>query len=465
MRTVPLLFALAVSCLAGEEAAVVRFSNGDKLTGDLLALSGEKLSWKSQLLKEPAEFDLEYVVDLELPVGAPPADRPVAAHEAMLEMTNGDTIRGQLAGITDEVITLSTWYAGQLPLRRVNVESVKIASVADTHYRGPNSIEEWTQGDGGDSWSFRGGALHAESPGGIAREIDIPDECVLSFEASWRGAFRPKIVLFSDDISTANPQAGYEMVFQGNSVHVKKAGSNNWLGHSTNAGVLRENEKARIEIKASLKSGKIALYVDGQIIDVWQDDAVDRENLGKGLHFVAQDGSPLRISQIELTGWDGYLDDVPERRLRFQGRFQGGFEMEGDFGGADTPVAPKEEIPEGRMMLRNGDMIEGEVLGIEGEEITLKTPFSEVKFPVGRLKNIALSKDAKETPKIYKGDVRGTLADGSLLVFRLEGVEDDALIGFSQNFGTARFRRDSFKRIEFNIHSPQVESIRQRGDW
>lgn len=466
MRTATLLFALTFSCVAAEDASVVRFSNGDRLTGEMLALTDDKLSWKSELLKESADFDLEYVVDLEFPVGAPPpAAQPAAAHEAILEMTNGDTIRGQLAGITDEQITLATWYAGQIPLRRVNVQSIKIISIADTHYRGPNSIEEWTQPDGGDSWRFRGGALHSESPAGIAREIDFPDDCVIAFDASWRGSFRPKIIFYSDDITTSSPQAGYEMVFQGNSVHVKKAGSNNWLGHSTNAGVLRENEKARIEIKTSLTNGKIALYVDGEIIDVWQDDAVEKERVGKGLHIVSQDSSPLRISNIEVTGWDGYLDDVPDRRLRIQGRFQGGgFNLEG-FGGSDTQEAAKEEIPEGRMMLRNGDTIEGEVLGIEGEEITLKTPFSEVKFPVSRLKNIALSSEAMETPKLYAGDVRATLADGSRIVFRLDDVKDDALIGFSQNFGSARFRRDSFKKIEFNIYESELEAIRFRGDW
>lgn len=468
MKTATLLLAMMFPCFAQQDVSVVRFSNGDRLTGDLLALTGEKLSWKSLLLKEPAEFDLKYVMDLELPAGAPPAVRPVAAHEAIIDMTNGDTIRGQLAGITDSEIRLATWYAGELVLKRVNVKSAKISSVADIHYRGPNSIEEWTNRDGGDGWRFRGGALHAESPGGIAREIDFPEECVISFEASWRGAFRPKIVFFSNDITTpSGPQSGYEMVFQGNSVHVKKAGSNNWLGHSTNAGVLRENERARIEIKASLKSGKIALYVDDQVIDIWQDDAVDRDSLGKGFHIVAQDSSPLRISDIEVTGWDGFLDDVPERRLRIQGRFQGGFgggfELDNGFGEEQKPV--EEVIPEGRMLLRNGDTIEGEVLGIEGEEITLKTPFSEVKFPVARLKNISLSSDSMEEAKLYKGDVRATLADGSRIVFRLDGVEEDTLIGFSQNFGTASFRRDTFKRIEFNIHTPGMDSIRQREDW
>lgn len=464
MKTAALFLSMMFPCFAQQDSSVVRFTNGDQLTGDLLALSGKKLSWKSQLLKEPAEFDLKYVVDLELPVGAPPADRPLAAHEAMIGMSNGDTIRGQLAGITDSEIRLATWYADELVLKRVNVKSAKISSIADIYYRGPNSIEEWVHRDGGDGWRFRGGALHSDSPGGIAREINFPDECVISFVATWRGAFRPKIVFFSNDIATpSGPDSGYEMVFQGNSVHVKKAGTNNWLGHSTNAGVLRENEKAHIEIKVSLKSGKIALFVDDQVIDAWQDDAVDRDSLGKGFHIVSQDSSPLRISEIEVSGWDGYLENVPNRRGQFQGGFGGGFEFGGGLGEAQKPV--EEEIPEGRMQLRNGDTIEGEVMGIEGEEITLKTPFAEVKFPVARLKNLSLSTESMEEAKLENGDVRATLADGSRIVFRLDGVEEDAIIGFSQNFGSARFRKDAFKRIEFNLYPKTGEPIRQGADW
>jgi hypothetical protein len=471
MKTLAALLLLTLSCVADEGDAVVRFSNGDKLTGELLALTGTKLSWQSQILKEPAEFELKHVVDVNLPPGAPSPDTPAAGHEAILEMTNGDSIRGQLLGLGDGGIRLKTWYAGELVLRRVNVKSVKISRTADFHYRGPNSMEEWTGDEVGNGWTFRGGALHADSAGGIAREVDFPEECVIAFDASWRGSFRPKIIFFSDDITTSSPSGGYEMVFQGNAVHVKKAGSNNWLGHSTNAGILRENEKAHIEIKASLRTGKIALFVDGKIIDMWQDDAVDKKALGKGFHLVSQDNSELHISNIEITGWDGYLEQMPDRRrIQIQGQFQGGFRGGFDFDDASGEVeAEEEKIPEGRMVLRNGDSIEGEVLGIKGEDITLKTKFSEVTFPVSRLKNIVLPPvvppATMETPKLYSGDVRGVLANGSSLVFRLDGVEGGELIGFSQNFGAARFRMDAFKRIQFNIHLPDIKEIQLRDDW
>lgn len=456
MKATILFLAMIFPCFAQQEGSVVHFSNGDNLSGDLLALTGEKLSLKSSSLVEPVECYLKKVDVLELSMAAPPADRPVAAHEAIIGMTNGDTIRGQLAGITDTEIRLSTWYAEELTLKRVNVKTAKITSLTDIHYRGPNSMDEWTLGDGEDGWRFRGGVLRSTYPGGIAREVDFPDECVISFEAAWRGAFFARIVFFSKDITNpSDPQSGYEMVFQGNMAQLKEAGSNKNLGYSSNAGMLRENEKARIEIKASLKSGKFALFVDDQFIYAWQDEAVNRKNLGKGFHIIARNTSPLSISNIEVSGWDGYL----EKQIQGgQVGGPGGFGLEGGEGGfgldgnSEVPKPAKEEIPEGRMLLRNGDTIEGEVLGIVGEEITLKTPIAEVKFPLARLKNISLSSDSMEEAKLYKADVRATLPDGSQIVFRFDGVEGNSLIGFSQNFGTARFRKDAFRRIEFNLY-------------
>jgi len=447
--------------MMAQDQAIVRFANGDKLSGSVLSLTLDKLTWESQILKVPAEFDLEHVLDLTMPATLGVEDGQPAEHEAVLEMTNGDTIKGQLAGLTDDEIRLKTWYAGDMVFRRVNVLSVKITSTSEIHYRGPTGIDDWTRSNDGIGWTYKAGTLVSESASGIAREIEFPDECKIAFDASWKGAFRPRIIFYSNDFESSSPTEGYEMVFQGNSVHVKKAGSNNWLGHSTNAGMLRENESARIEIRASLKSGKVLLFVDGEFIDMWEDDAVKADALGKGFHLISQDNAPLRISNILVSEWDGYTDDLPEKMNRLRGGrgFRGNWDME------DQANADEKELPEGRMVLRNGDSIEGEVIGIEGETIRLKTPLAEVSFPVSRLKNIVLKPADMETPKRYKGDVRATFSDGSQMVFRLDGVKGDSLVGFSQNFGEAVFSKDAFKRIEFNIYDRDMEHLRGQDDW
>ena len=463
MKIPILILVLAASCMAQDDRSIVRFENGDQLTGQVKSLSKKTLTWESVILKEPAEFDLKHVVDLSMPADTAKRDGFAAGHVATLEMTNGDSIKGQLIGLTDEVVRLNTWYAGEMTFRRVNVNQILITEAADFFYRGPNSMEEWTADGREVSWSFKGGSIFSSAAGGIARNIDFPEECIIAFDASWRNSFRPRILFYSDDIKSSNPDNGYEMVFQGNSVHVKRSGANNWLGKSSNSGDLRENEKAHIEIRVSAVSGKILLYVDGEFIDIWEDEDLNREKLGKGFHIVSQDNNPLRISNITVTGWDGYVGEIPNRQDRFrEGGFRGGFDMDEEGAIAEDKA---DKIPDGRMVLRNGDTIKGEVASIANEQITLKTEFSEVTFPVARLKNLTLKAADMETPKRNNGDVRATLSDGSRMVFRLDEVEDQFLIGFSQNFGTAKFAKEAFKKIEFNIYTPSFEARRIRDDW
>ena len=159
MKIPILILALAASCMAQDDRSIVRFENGDQLTGQVKSLSKKTLTWESMILKEPAEFDLKHVVDLSMPADTAKRDGFAAGHVATLEMTNGDSIKGQLIGLTDEVVRLNTWYAGEMTFRRVNVNQILITEAADFFYRGPNSMEEWTADGREVSWSFKGGSI------------------------------------------------------------------------------------------------------------------------------------------------------------------------------------------------------------------------------------------------------------------------------------------------------------------
>jgi len=457
--TLLISISLVAVCLGQKDHSIVRFSNGDKLSGRVIAMSLDELGWESELLRQPANFKLDELVDLEMPTKYADSTLAEAKHEAVLTMTNGDHIKGQLSGLNDDEIRLNTWYAGELSFRRVNVSSVQITRSTEVYYRGPNSIEEWTNGRGSSGWDYQAGKLETTKRGGIATEIEFSDESKISFIASWRGDFRPKLVFCSSNISTDSPDTGYEMIFQGSNVHLKRAGSNVWLGNSANAVMLREQETAKIEIRFSHERGKILLYIDDEFINLWEDDQMEEMEFGKGLHFINQNEDFLNISEIEVSSWDGYLGDIPKvannqrgNNWRFDNQVQ---EVPED--DADTQ--------DGRLILFNGDSVEGEVLGIKDEIIRLKTPFTDVSLPLIRLKNISLGQSNMETPKLYQGDVRATMADGSRLVFRLDGVEGDKLVGFSQNFGAARFHREGFKRIEFNIYNRKLEALRKNEGW
>jgi hypothetical protein len=217
---------------------------------------------------------------------------------------------------------------------------------------------------------------------------------------------------------------------------------------------------ARIQIKASIKSGTFVLFVDEKMIAAWRDEDIPRESLGKGLHFVSEDAFALQISELHVSAWDGVLDNIPQREDE-----DGGFDGRLRFRGAqrEPKKSAVEPLPAGRMALHNGDYIEGEVLRIEGEKITIKTKLLQVDMPLTRLKNLTLSKLPLGTAKQENRDIRATLIDDTQIVFRLDDVEEDAIVGFSQAYGEARFRRDAIKRIQFNLY-PKNEIVPDPSD-
>ncbi|MES2922322.1 MAG: hypothetical protein V4819_12290 [Verrucomicrobiota bacterium] len=459
--TAVLAASLALASAADEEKSSVRFSNNDRLSGSMASITTERLVWNSPILEKPTPFFLKNVLDLTLPAAQPEIK---ARHEASVTLTRGDLLRGQLASVTDDVVELDTWYAGRLKIHRPMVADIRITERPDFNYRGPTGLDGWKQSGLKPAWTYQNSSFRSGGAGSIARNVDLPDECSIAFDAVWRGSFWLKLAFFSDDLATDSPASGYEMLFQQRAIQLRSCKTKRFIGQTSNATALQENEKARIEVRASAKTGTICVYIDGHIIEKWTDPDFVRNEIGRGIHFISNT-SAVQISRIEIGAWDGEVEQVPDPQA------VAGMPPMGVPGGLDSddedeaPPVPAEKPKSGRMELRNGDSIAGEVVSITDGMITVKTPFRDVKLPIETLRSVALKPVDRDESKRENGDVRGWFPDGSSVVFRFQGVGDGFLTGYSQNFGTAQFKIAAFSRIEFNIYDPDLEDIRMANGW
>lgn len=437
--------------------ASVRFSNLDVLSGYPASISPERVLWDSPLLAQPSSFFTNRILDLSL---SPTLPKSTHTHETIVTLTNGDTVRGQLAFVTDSIVSLDTWFAGRIDFNRLMVASVKITERTDFLYRGPTGLDDWEQSVDPPNWKYNRSAFRTTEAGSIARGGVLPDECSVTFETAWRGdSIRLRVILFSNDTSSDSPSSGYELSFQRGSIHLRNCKTQSFLG-STQSAFLMEADKARIEIRASTKSNKIALFINERIVEVWNDPEGAEVEQGRGLHFISGGNTPLRISKIGVANWDGELEETPAPRLGMNrlGRMQAGLEM-------DAPPEKKEPKDENRMVLANGDSLTGEVTAIENGIITVNSPLGEIKLPASRLRTVALKPVSLERCIRRNGDIRAWFDDGSSIVFCLESSDETSLTGTSQNFGKATFQIAAFNRIEFNIYSPDYEDIRLTDDW
>lgn len=449
--------ALAATASADAPKALVRFANNDVLNGFPETITPQQLVWNSPLLERPATFLLEKVLDVSLSP-TPPADH--ADHAATVTLTNGDIIRGQLASVSEETIALDTWFAGRMSFKRPMVSGVTIEQRSGFLYRGPSGMDGWKQTAEPPVWTYNRLAFRASGEGGIARNDLLPEECSVSFDAAWKGdSIRLRVILFSDDPSSDNPNTGYDFSFMRGSVHARNCKTQSFLG-STQSQALMETDKVHVEIKASAKSNRVALYINGRLIEVWNDPDAGQGAFARGLHFISGSALPLRISDIRIAPWDGVIEQMPEPRPGFNRRF--GFP---DLNLDEEEAPEMKPEPEPRMELANGDTLAGVVNSIKDGVITMKSPLGELKLPVSRLRTVKLKPLEAESARRYNGDVRAWFPDGGSIVFRLESNGEATLTGFSQNFGTATFQVSAFSRIEFNIYSPDYEDIRSAGDW
>ena len=461
-----LLLLPALSPGAEAPSGNIQFSTRDQLTGTATAISKERIVWSSPLLDHPAPFFLNKVQELNLSATIP---ENTAGYEAVVALTNGDVLRGQLASVSDKEVQLDTWYAGHIVLSRVMVESVRIEDRPKLLFHGPDSIDGWTMTDrsgdrtGAKPWAFENGGLQSKGAGGIGRDVGLPDLCRIAFTVDWRSEFHLKLNFCGAKFDTVNPGSCYELAIQRRYANLRKRtalGGGMPVGQSPSSMPdLSESENARVELCMDRKKGVFNLFIDGHPAALWNDPDPKTHPTDGGIQFVSDTaGYSTKISRIEITPWDGQTEEPvdPDNQLNpFGPNRPDGEEKE-----------PKPKEPEaGRMLLRNGDSLAGELVGISDGIITVKTRFGDVKLPAGRLKTVALKPVELETPKIRDGDIRAWFADGSRVVFRLDSASLESLTGYSQNFGTATFKTSAFSRIEFNLYDPVFQDLRGEKAW
>ncbi|MDX1680488.1 MAG: hypothetical protein R3242_07145 [Akkermansiaceae bacterium] len=443
---------------AAEQApsAVMQFLNEDHISGQLMALDDESVLWDSEVLAEPATIGLENVLNMTLNAEN---QAPDSSHVAVLQLANGDEVLGQLKDITDESIVLETWFGGIIEFNRVMVSKIQIMGGQSFSYRGPTSLDGWRQTPK-DSWDYRRQSFISLKSGSIAHDKILPDQCTIKFTVQRKAdSLDLKLMLFSDDITSSRPRSGYELAFQRTSVYLRSSKNRNFIG-SAHSQELAQNDTANIEVRASRKLGMVALLINGELIEVWSEPNMDDNNFGSGLHFIAGDDGPVRISSISVGLWDGKnSEELQPGRRHFRHN--------------PEPVAPpkKEEEQKGRMQLANGDSLTGKVLSIDEGLIQLDTPLGEIKLPVQRLRSLNLDGLDEQEAKKENGDIRAFFADGSTLVFRLDKVDGNRVTGVSQHFSTdskfgeAIFDLSAISRIEFRPHEERLESLRKDKIW
>jgi len=428
---------------AGKAEDVLKFKNGDKLHGILVAASpDEGICWSREDTRSAIRFALANVAEIQLGnVAAPPLRGP----RAVAHLTNGDSLSGEIVALSQQTLQFRTWYAGELALKRPMLASLEPGlGTLTVLYAGPNSITEWQQrvNRTGQGWTFKKGALVASGGSGgtvIGRDVKLPDTASIECDIGWMGYANVLLLFYAENFENYYNSDCYALQISSGTVYLQRCQRNSGMNNvdqPINVDSLQRKNKAHIALKVNKQKKTISLFLDGSFVKQWTDRA-DFAGRGTGLGFVTQ-GQPIRISNIVVSEWDGKLD------------------LDAGAPGA----AAEEDI----VRLINGDKLTGRLDTIANGQLQFATSYARLEVPLTRVAEVLLATRNAEMPRRQANDLRAFFGDGGRLTLALEKLGADTLSGASESFGKAVFQRGAFQRLQFNIYDERKES-EEDDDW
>ena len=416
---------------------VLRFMrNGDRLQGDLVTLTGDGQSviWTNDWSPQPITFDIKGVASAEL---RPREVEGRVEHPSAVQLTNEDTLTGVIKSLNEDHLVMDTWYAGELTIHRAMLRALNPnANRSLVLFAGPGNIDDWTHGANNKAWRIKGDALVPSRSGTIGRNIEnLPNRVKIKFKAAWTQYANFSLNFGSDEVGSTRGNS-YMLSIRSSSFSLTRfttdeGSSSMWSFHDSNFSSSRSSE-ASYQIMYDKEKKTFALAVNDKVVKQWTEP--NRfAGKGNGIVFSVSSQLGLRLSDIEVTEWDGKL---PKQ---------------------EKEDAPKEDPATDQVYFANGDRVVGKVVEIGGGKMKFKTEFATVDIPLERVTEIVFAKEFRERARRNKGDIRATFVERGVLTVQLQGMEGGDIVGKSENFGEVKLPLNAFRKIDFNIYDDKDE--------
>lgn len=167
-----------------KRTSVIHLNNGDHVNGILATSSSpDTIGWQAPFAVSPFQFALSGVnsINYSLPETLP---QPQGLY--LFELAQGDVLYGSINSLDDDTATLDIPDVGRVTLAKTAISSIrKRQGGSEVLFAGPNGLQGWThapegawQEDAATIWTDRDDAV-------LSRDFSLPNQSHIEFEVSW----------------------------------------------------------------------------------------------------------------------------------------------------------------------------------------------------------------------------------------------------------------------------------------
>ena len=315
MRT-SLIASLTMASLTATRANdQVSLKNGDLFFGKVIALTGGLIELQTPHSESPLKIVNEDLIRLNFS-GANAESKAIEElpkNSQELFLRNGDSIPGEVVGLTSTHLSFQTWFTGLLEIPREQIDSVFFGVTPQRNvFRGPVGIEGWSQGNNG-RWRYEDGTLTSRDKGFIGRDLQLPKNFIFSTEISWESSPNIRIHLCTEDPEPQDDGTSNSYLLNLNSggIQVKRVMPAGARGPKfqtliTSSQNLQNmsSKSCQIELRVDRTTKILQLYLDGEKLGQGVDPTESPEGSSLLLESLSSGSSDNNVSNIMVHEWD-----------------------------------------------------------------------------------------------------------------------------------------------------------------
>ncbi len=420
-----LLFLVCASFVCGQ---TLHFTNGDRISGVASGIDDSgRLIWQPKEFSETLALNLEGVKTISLYDEAYNVPRINVGVE--VKMNRGDVYYGEISQLDEKSLTLNTVWGGEMQLKMDMVSTIYSLKGERYFLDEVGSVSDWNEVKSRKKWVNSASGIKARARGALCREVGVDHLFHASFNVEMSGAPRLRILFLATEGGVYEPESYIEFVVQRNTIsgRARLAEEIESLGQVASLEKLDQSQRCQFDLYFDLKENILAINLDGILVAKWNlPSGLDQ---GSWLYIFSDYEGEISIDDFFVKSWNGAFPLSEEKKEEF---------------------LPNVESP--FLILNNGDLIEGELLGMEQGKLEIKTSMGELEVPMTKLNLIDLFRTPYSEAKRQIGDIFLQLKDGSKVTLQLAQWKESFIRGYSQNFGEVSINVEDIVTADFNIY-------------
>ena len=133
--------AICPRLIRGDDA-VLRWNNGDALSGTFVKADDRTLTWRSLMFTDPLQIEMSHLATVQFPENET-TDSGTADDTFRIQVRNGDFLEGRLKSITESTMSFESDRFGAFEIPRNQIYGLHRSANSGLIYSGPRGLEGW----------------------------------------------------------------------------------------------------------------------------------------------------------------------------------------------------------------------------------------------------------------------------------------------------------------------------------